>query len=119
MLLPLELGLPYARGSGAQDTPVGIQLPEVFRTKLAPDSAKRGSGTRHIFRILYSTLPTPASSVRLAVVMCGTFQLLFWSLKNNLQCPVEGYRLPAEAANGGRDVTRGRRRSSSGRTVRS
>ncbi|CAN0327427.1 unnamed protein product [Pylaiella littoralis] len=53
---------------------------------------------------------------RLAAVS-GDGKLLFWSLKNNLQCPVEGYRLPAEAVNGGRDGSRGRRRSSSGRAA--
>lgn len=28
-------------------------------------------------------------------------QLLFWSLKNNLRWPVEGYRIPAEASREG------------------
>lgn len=44
-------------------------------------------------------------------------QLLFWSLKNNLQCPVEGYRVPAELAAGGRDGARASRASASGRSV--
>lgn len=45
-------------------------------------------------------------------------QLLFWSLKNDLRCPVEGYRLPAEIVNGGRvGGTRGLRGSAIGRTV--
>ncbi|CAM9321536.1 unnamed protein product [Ectocarpus sp. 12 AP-2014] len=53
---------------------------------------------------------------RLAAVS-GDGKLLFWSLRNNLQCPVEGYRVPAEGADSGRDGTRSRRSSARGRTA--
>ncbi|CAM9450745.1 unnamed protein product, partial [Laminaria digitata] len=53
---------------------------------------------------------------RLAAVS-GDGKLLFWSLKNNLQCPVEGYRVPAELGAGGRDGGRSSRASASGRSA--
>eukprot|EP00904_Undaria_pinnatifida_P001983 jgi/Undpi1/11786/HiC_scaffold_4.g01485.m1 len=53
---------------------------------------------------------------RLAAVS-GDGKLLFWSLKNNLECPVEGYRVPAEPGAGGRDRERSSRSSTSGRSA--